>query len=71
VHDDHRCIYSKHIAGWTIYEYIDKAGSIVLTDSPPPEVKAKPARKYCDMTEAEKQALEKKKSSAMQNYQEA
>jgi len=55
----------------TIYEYVDRDGSVVLTDSPPPGVKAKPVQTYRDMTEADKQELEKAKSSQMLKYREA
>lgn len=55
----------------TIYEYIDRDGDVVLTDSPPPETRAKPVQIYRDMTEADKKALEKEKSSKLQKYQES
>ena len=54
----------------TLYKYIDKDGSEVLTDSPPPGVKAKPLQTFRDVTEAEKQELEKEKTSQMQNFRE-
>jgi hypothetical protein len=54
----------------TFYRYIDKDGTEVLTDSPPPGVKAKPVHTFRDMTEAEKQELEKEKTSQMKNFRE-
>jgi hypothetical protein len=55
----------------TIYEYVDRDGSIILTDSPPPGVNARPLQTYQDMTESEKENLEKEKTSEMQKYRES
>jgi hypothetical protein len=55
----------------TIYEYVDRDGSRVLTDSPPPGVKSKPVQTYRDLTDADKQELEEKKSFQTKKYQEA
>ena len=40
--------------GGTLYQYIDKDGSVVLTDNPPPGVKAKPMESLPDMTGEQK-----------------
>ena len=53
-----------------LYKYIDKDGSEVLTDSPPPGVKAKPLQTFQDVTDADKQELEKERSSQMKKFQE-
>lgn len=63
--------FSGHVQAGTIYEYIDKDGSSVLTDSPPPGVKARPLQTFRDMTDADKQALEKEKSEEMQKYRQS
>jgi hypothetical protein len=55
----------------TIYKYVDKDGNVVFTDTPPPEIKAKPIQTFPDLTESEKQELDKEKSSQMQNFREA
>ena len=55
----------------TIYKYIDEDGDVVLTDTPLPEIKAKPVQTYQYMTEADKEKLEKEKSGKMQKYQES
>jgi len=64
-------VLSGDMQAGTIYEYVDKDGSVILTDSPPPETKARPVQSYRDMTEAEKQEIEKEKTSSMQKYQES
>jgi len=64
-------VLSGDVQAGTIYEYVDKDGSVVLTDSPPPETKVRPVQNYRDMTEADKQEMEKEKTSIMQKYQES
>jgi hypothetical protein len=54
-------VLSGDVQAGTIYEYVDKDGSVVLTDSPPPETKVRPVQNYRDMTEADKQEMEKEK----------
>ena len=55
----------------TIYKYIDGDGDVVLTDTPMPEIKAKPVQIYRDMTDADKEKLEKEKLYNIQKYQES
>lgn len=62
---------SENVQAGTIYEYVDRDGSVVLTDSPPPGSKVRPVQSYRDMTEADKQEMEKEKSSNMQKYRES
>ncbi len=45
--------------GTTLYEYMDKDGSVILTDNPPPGVKAKPF-KYEEMPGEKKLEREQK-----------
>lgn len=64
-------LFSGNIKAGTLYECVDRDGSVMLTDSPPPGAKIKAVENYRDMTEAEKQAMEKERDSAMQKYQES
>ena len=64
-------VLSENVQAGTIYEYVDKDGSVVFTDSPPPETKVSPVENYRDMTEAEEQELEKEKTASMQKYQKS
>jgi hypothetical protein len=57
--------------GGTLYQYIDKDGSVVLTDNPPPGVKAKPMESLPDMTGNQKSDQEKEADSKTQQYREA
>ncbi len=45
-----------------IYEYVDKDGSVVITDNPPPGVKAIPVQKSEDLKEDKKPATTNKQS---------
>jgi hypothetical protein len=57
--------------GGTLYQYIDKDGSVVVTDNPPPGVKAKPMESLPDMMGEEKLQQEKETDSTLQKYREA
>ena len=57
--------------GGTLYQYIDKDGSVVLTDNPPPGVKAKPMESLPDMTGEQKLQQEKETAATLQKYREA
>jgi hypothetical protein len=46
----------------TIYKFIDKDGSVVYTDNPPPGVKAEPRQVPRALTAGEMQALDKQKT---------
>jgi hypothetical protein len=64
-------LFSRDIQAGTLYECIDKDGSVILTDSPPPGCKVKVAEQYRDMTEAEKQELKKAQASTMEKFQDS
>ena len=53
----------------TLYEYTDKDGAVVITDKPPPGVKAIPKASYPTVTEEQKSALEKEKAKQVKQYQ--
>jgi hypothetical protein len=57
--------------GQTLYEYIDKDGTVIITDSPPPGVKIKKLQSLPNMTEEQKAAAEKEASERLQKYREA
>jgi hypothetical protein len=57
--------------GGTLYQYIDKDGSVVLTDNPPPGVKAKPMESSPDMTGNQKSDQEKDSDLKKEQYREA
>jgi len=57
--------------GETLYEYIDKDGSVVITDNPPPGVKAVPKQSLPDITIEQKSESEKESEAKMQKYREA
>ncbi|MDQ5988041.1 MAG: hypothetical protein CSYNP_03794 [Syntrophus sp. SKADARSKE-3] len=46
----------------TIYKYIDKDGSVVYTDNPPPGIKAQPQKVPRALSASEMQALDKQKT---------
>lgn len=57
--------------GQTLYEYIDKDGTVVITDSPPPGVNVKKSQSLPTMTEEQKAASEKEGNEKLQKYREA
>ena len=57
--------------GGALYQYIDKDGSVVLTDNPPPGVKAKPMESSPDMTGNQKSDQEKESDLKKEQYREA
>ena len=60
--------FSGSVQAGTIYEYTDRDGSVILTDSPPPGVKARPLQTYQDMTETDKEEMAKEKAEQMEKY---
>jgi hypothetical protein len=56
--------------GQTLYEYIDKDGTVVITDSPPPGVNFKKVQSLPTMTEEQKAAAEKEGNERLQRYRE-
>ena len=52
--------------GGTLYEYTDKNGAVVITDRPPPGVKATPKTSYPPITEEQKSAWEREKAEQLQ-----
>jgi hypothetical protein len=64
------CISGNAWAG-TIYDYVDRDGSVVFTDSPPPGVNARPIQSFKKLTEEENRALEKERSSRMESFRES
>lgn len=54
--------------GGTLYEYTGEDGTVVITDRPPPGVKATPKASYPPMTEEQKSALEREKAERQQQY---
>lgn len=72
------CVIPKYSWGGTLYQYKDKDGTIVITDTPPPGVNAKPMQSFEDRTvdtkagpdkeaEATKQASPKAEASREEN----
>jgi molecular chaperone GrpE (heat shock protein) len=57
--------------GGTLYEYVDKDGTVVITDSPPPGVKVKTLDSLPKITEEQKVASEKEGNEKSQRYREA
>jgi molecular chaperone GrpE (heat shock protein) len=57
--------------GGTLYEYVDKDGTVVITDSPPPGAKAKTLDSLPKITEEQQAASEKEGSEKSQRYREA
>ena len=57
--------------GQALYEYIDKDGTVIITDSPPPGVKIKKLQSLPKMTEEQKAASEKEGNEKLQKYREA
>jgi molecular chaperone GrpE (heat shock protein) len=57
--------------GQTLYEYIDKDGTVIITDSPPPGVNVKKSQSLPNMTEEQKTASEKEGNKKLQRYREA
>jgi hypothetical protein len=64
-------VYASGVQAGTIYEYVDRDGSVILTDSPPPGVKARPVQKFLDISDAEKQEMDKEKSLQTQKFRES
>jgi hypothetical protein len=56
--------------GQTLYEYIDKDGTVIITDSPPPGVNFKKVQSLPAMTEEQKAAAEKEDNERLQKYRE-
>ena len=61
---------SGEVYGGTIYQYIDKDGSTVITDNPPEGVLAQPVMSLPDMTEEQKAVSEKEDDATRQKNQE-
>jgi len=59
------------VQGQTLYEYIDKDGSVVITDSPPPGAKIKRAESEPPQSAEQKAAAEKEGGERTQRYREA
>jgi len=57
--------------GQALYEYIDKDGTVIITDSPPPGVNVKKSQSLPTMTEEQKAASEKEGNEKLQKYREA
>jgi hypothetical protein len=57
--------------GQTLYEYMDKDGTAIVTDSPPPGVNVKKLQSLPNMTEEQKTASEKENGEKLQRYREA
>jgi hypothetical protein len=57
--------------GQTLYEYMDKDGTVIVTDSPPPGVNVKKSQLLPNMPEEQKPASEKESSEKLQRYREA
>lgn len=64
-------VASGEARGQTLYQYIDKDGTVIITDSPPPGVKIKKLQSLPNMTEEQKAASEKEGSEKLQKYREA
>jgi hypothetical protein len=62
---------SGEVYGGTLYQYIDKDGSSVITDNPPEGVQAKPMMTLPDITEEQKVEMEKDDDANKQKIQEA
>jgi hypothetical protein len=62
---------SGEVYGGTLYQYIDKDGSSVITDNPPEGVQAEPIMKLPETTEEQKVETEKEDNAIMQKNQEA
>ncbi|MBM4270972.1 MAG: DUF4124 domain-containing protein [Deltaproteobacteria bacterium] len=63
-------VYSGNAWGGPYYQYTDSDGSVVITDNPPPGVKAKPLHTLKETTEQERVEWEKEKTLRMQQYRE-
>lgn len=61
---------TREAQGQGLYEYIDKDGTVIITDSPPPGANAKKLQSLPDMTEEQKAALEKESNERLQRYRE-
>ena len=57
--------------GQALYEYIDKDGTVIITDSPPPGANVKKLQSSPEMTEEQKAASEKESNERLQRYREA
>jgi hypothetical protein len=62
---------SSEVYGGTIYQYIDKDGSTVITDNPPEGVSATPVIEQPDLTVEQKEVTEKEDEAIKQKSQEA
>ena len=56
--------------GATVYRYVNKDGSIVFTDNPPPGVKAEISGSFREMSKEEKLEWEKEQGAKMEKYRE-
>jgi hypothetical protein len=56
--------------GGTLFEYVDKDGTVVITDSPPPGVNVKRLESLPNITEEQKTASEKEGNEKLQRYRE-
>jgi len=57
--------------GQKLYQYIDKDGTLIITDSPPPGANIRKLQSLPDMTEEQKAASEKESSEKLEKYREA
>jgi len=57
--------------GQALYEYIDKDGTVIITDSPPPGAKIKKLQSLPNMTEEQRAASEKESNERLEKYREA
>ena len=62
---------SGEVYGGTLYQYIDKDGSTVITDNPPAGVQAEPLMSLPDITEEQKAETEKEDDAKIQKNQQA
>jgi len=62
---------TSEVQGQALYEYIDKDGTVIITDSPPPGAKAKKVQSLPEMTEEQKAASEKESNERLEKYREA
>ncbi len=57
--------------GQTLYQYIDKDGTVIITDSPPPGANVKKAQSLPDLPEEQKAAAEREGNERLQRYRDA
>lgn len=63
-------ILATHVWGGPYYQYTDSDGSVVITDNPPPGVKAKPVHTLKETSEQERAEWEKERTEKIQQYRE-